>query len=96
MKSAGVGAAMSNAQHRVDMEFIKNGSNSRLLQLIIPQDRKFIKACDELEFWFGMNCLAPWRELVMNWQPIPKKNMLRNHQSKLAIIRSIIIWSSGQ
>ena len=73
---AGVGSAMSNKQHRADMELIKEMGANFVRLAHYPQDPEIYKACDELG-------LLVWDELPWcrggigndNWK-INTKNML--------------------
>jgi beta-galactosidase len=92
---AGLGAAMSNEQHRKDMESIKEMGANFVRLAHYPQDPEIYKACDELGLlvWDEL----PWcRGGLGNdvWQTTTKKllsemiNQNFNHPS-------IIIWSLG-
>lgn len=92
---AGVGAAMSNEQHRKDMESIK-GMGANFVRLAhYPQDPEVYKACDELG-------LLVWDELPwcrgglgnQVWQT-NAKNMLTEMIHQNFNHPSIIIWSLG-
>ena len=92
---AGVGAAMSNAQHRADMELIKEMGANFVRLAHYPQDPEVYKACDELG-------LLVWDELPWcrggvgntNWQENTKK-MLAEIITQNYNHPSIIIWSLG-
>ena len=92
---AGVGAAMTNKQHREDMESIK-GMGANFVRLAhYPQDPEVYKACDELG-------LLVWDELpwcrgglgTEVWQT-NAKNMLAEMIQQNFNHPSIIIWSMG-
>jgi beta-galactosidase len=94
-EQAGVGAAMSNEQHRKDMESIKEMGANFVRLAHYPQDPEIYRACDELG-------LLVWDELPwcrgglgnQEWQSNTKRmlgemiNQNYNHPS-------IIIWSLG-
>ncbi|MGO4773163.1 glycoside hydrolase family 2 protein [Flavobacterium sp. W22_SRS_FK3] len=92
---AGVGAAMSNKQHRADMESIKKMGANFVRLAHYPQDPEIYKACDELG-------LLVWDELPWcrggigneTWQT-NTKNMLREMITQNYNHPSIIIWSLG-
>jgi beta-galactosidase len=94
-EQAGVGAAMSNAQHRADMELIKNMGANFVRLAHYPQDPEVYKACDELG-------LLVWDELPWCrggigdelWQT-NTKNMLTEIINQNYNHPSIIIWSLG-
>ncbi|WP_298762537.1 glycoside hydrolase family 2 TIM barrel-domain containing protein [uncultured Polaribacter sp.] len=92
---AGVGAAMSNTQHRADMELIKEMGANFVRLAHYPQDPEIYKACDELGLlvWDEL----PWcRGGVGNntWQN-NTKNMLTEIINQNYNHPSIIIWSLG-
>ena len=92
---AGVGAAMSNKQHRADMELIKEMGTNFVRLAHYPQDPEIYKACDELGIlvWDEL----PWcRGGVGNeaWK-INTKKMLTEIISQNYNHPSIIIWSLG-
>lgn len=92
---AGVGAAMSNKQHRKDMESIKEMGANFVRLAHYPQDPEVYKACDELGIlvWDEI----PWcRGGVGNdaWKT-NTKNQLREMISQNFNHPSIIIWSLG-
>jgi beta-galactosidase len=92
---AGVGAAMSNEQHRKDMESIKEMGANFVRLAHYPQDPEVYKACDELGLlvWDEL----PWcRGGVGNevWQA-NTKNMLNEMIQQNFNHPSIIIWSLG-
>lgn len=92
---AGVGAAMSNKQHRVDMESIKEMGANFVRLAHYPQDPEIYKACDELGLlvWDEI----PWcRGGVGNavWKT-NTKNQLKEMISQNYNHPSIIIWSLG-
>ena len=94
-EQAGVGAAMSNEQHRVDMESIKNMGANFVRLAHYPQDPEIYKACDELGLlvWDEL----PWcRGGVGNevWQT-NSKNMLTEIINQNYNHPSIILWSMG-
>ncbi|UMB54158.1 glycoside hydrolase family 2 protein [Lutibacter sp. A64] len=92
---AGVGAAMSNKQHRADMELMKEMGVNFVRLAHYPQDPEVYKACDELGLlvWDEL----PWcRGGVGNetWKT-NTKNMLTEIISQNFNHPSIIIWSLG-
>ncbi len=92
---AGVGAAMSNKQHRADMELIKEMGANFVRLAHYPQDPEVYKACDELGIlvWDEL----PWcRGGVGNdtWKT-NAKNMLTEIITQNYNHPSIIIWSLG-
>ncbi|WP_147676561.1 glycoside hydrolase family 2 protein [Algibacter pacificus] len=92
---AGVGAAMSNAQHRKDMELIKDMGANFVRLAHYPQDPEIYKACDELGLlvWDEL----PWcRGGVGNetWQS-NTKTMLKEIINQNYNHPSVIIWSLG-
>lgn len=92
---AGVGAAMSNAQHRKDMERIKEMGANFIRLAHYPQDPEIYKACDELGIlvWDELPwCRGGIGEEV--WQT-NTKNMLREMITQNYNHPSIIIWSLG-
>tara|TARA_R110002051_G_scaffold95649_1_gene165626 strand:+ start:76484 stop:78892 length:2409 start_codon:yes stop_codon:yes gene_type:complete len=92
---AGVGAAMSNKQHRADIELIKEMGTNFVRLAHYPQDPEIYKACDELG-------LLVWDELPWcrggvgndNWKE-NTKNMLTEIINQNYNHPSIIIWSLG-
>lgn len=92
---AGVGAAMTNKQHRADMELIKEMGTNFVRLAHYPQDPEVYKACDELG-------LLIWDELPWcrgglgndNWKT-NTKNMLTEIINQNYNHPSIIIWSLG-
>lgn len=92
---AGVGAAMSNEQHRKDMESIKEMGANFVRLAHYPQDPEIYKACDELG-------LLVWDELPWcrgglgneNWQS-NTRNLLSEMINQNFNHPSIIIWSLG-
>ncbi|WP_339659315.1 glycoside hydrolase family 2 TIM barrel-domain containing protein [uncultured Polaribacter sp.] len=92
---AGVGAAMSNEQHRADMELIKEMGTNFVRLAHYPQDPEIYKACDELGLlvWDEL----PWcRGGVGNdtWKT-NTKNMLTEIINQNYNRPSVIIWSLG-
>ena len=92
---AGVGAAMSNEQHRKDMEAIKEMGANFVRLAHYPQDPEIYKACDELGLlvWDEL----PWcRGGIGNevWQT-NTKNLLSEMIDQNYNHPSIIIWSLG-
>ncbi|SNR78962.1 beta-galactosidase [Lutibacter agarilyticus] len=92
---AGVGAAMSNQQHRADMELIKEMGANFVRLAHYPQDPEVYKACDELGIlvWDEL----PWcRGGVGNdtWKT-NAKNMLSEIITQNYNHPSVIIWSLG-
>jgi len=92
---AGVGAAMSNKQHRADMESIKEMGANFVRLAHYPQDPEIYKACDELGLlvWDEI----PWcRGGVGNdvWKT-NTKNQLKEMIAQNYNHPSIIIWSLG-
>ncbi len=92
---AGVGAAMTNEQHRTDMEMIKDMGANFVRLAHYPQDPEVYKACDELGIlvWDEI----PWcRGGVGNdvWQT-NTKNHLKEMITQNYNHPSIIIWSLG-
>ena len=92
---AGVGAAMSNEQHRKDLELIKEMGANFVRLAHYPQDPEVYKACDELG-------LLVWDELPWcrggignaEWQT-NSKNMLVEIINQNYNHPSIILWSLG-
>lgn len=92
---AGVGAAMSNEQHRADIELIKDMGANFIRLAHYPQDPEVYKACNELG-------LLVWDELPWcrgglgnkNWQ-VNTKNMLQEIITQNYNHPSIILWSLG-
>jgi beta-galactosidase len=92
---AGVGAAMSNAQHRADMELIKDMGTNFVRLAHYPQDPEVYKACDELG-------LLVWDELPWcrgglgndAWKS-NTKTMLKEIINQNYNHPSIILWSLG-
>ena len=92
---AGVGAAVSNEQHRKDMESIKEMGANFVRLAHYPQDPEIYKACDELGLlvWDEL----PWcRGGIGNeiWQT-NAKNLLSEMINQNYNHPSIIIWSLG-
>ena len=92
---AGVGAAMSNAQHRADMELIKEMGTNFVRLAHYPQDPEVYKACDELG-------LLVWDELPWCRGGVGNDDWKKNTKNMLTEIinqnynhPSIIIWSLG-
>ena len=92
---AGVGAAMTNAQHRADMELIKDMGTNFVRLAHYPQDPEVYKACDELG-------LLVWDELPWcrgglgndTWKT-NTKNMLGEIIDQNYNHPSVILWSLG-
>lgn len=92
---AGVGAAMSNEQHRKDMELIKDMGANFVRLAHYPQDPEVYKACDELG-------LLVWDELPWcrgglgndAWK-VNTKTMLKEIIEQNYNHPSVIIWSLG-
>lgn len=92
---AGVGAAMSNEEHRADMALIKDMGANFVRLAHYPQDPEVYKACDELGIlvWDEL----PWcRGGVGNdaWKS-NTKNMLKEIINQNFNHPSVIIWSLG-
>ncbi|WP_345192822.1 glycoside hydrolase family 2 protein [Algibacter agarivorans] len=92
---AGVGAAMSNAQHRTDIELIKDMGANFVRLAHYPQDPEVYKACDELGLlvWDEL----PWcRGGLGNdvWKA-NTKTMLKEIIEQNFNHPSIILWSMG-
>lgn len=92
---AGVGIAMSNEQHRKDMESIKEMGANFVRLAHYPQDPEIYKACDELGLlvWDEL----PWCRGGMGnqvWQT-NTKNMLNEIINQNYNHTSIIMWSLG-
>lgn len=92
---AGIGSAMSNEQHRADMELIKEMGANFVRLAHYPQDPEIYKACDELGIlvWDEL----PWcRGGLGNsiWKK-NTKNMLTEMIEQNYNHPSIIIWSLG-
>ena len=92
---AGVGAAMTNEQHRADIELIKEMGTNFVRLAHYPQDPEIYKACDELG-------LLVWDELPWCRGGLGNDNWKANTKNMLAEIinqnynhPSIIIWSLG-
>ena len=92
---AGVGAAMSNEQHRADMELIKSMGANFVRLAHYPQDPEVYKACDELG-------LIVWDELPWCRGGIGNKVWQENTTGMLKEIinqnynhPSIVFWSLG-
>ncbi len=92
---AGVGAAMSNEQHRADMELIKSMGTNFVRLAHYPQDPEIYKACDELG-------LIVWDELPWCRGGLGNKTWKKNTTSMLKEMinqnynhPSIIFWSLG-
>jgi beta-galactosidase len=92
---AGVGAAMSNKQHRADMELIKSMGTNFVRLAHYPQDPEIYKACNELG-------LIVWDELPWcrgglgndSWQE-NTTGMLKEIINQNYNHPSIIFWSLG-
>lgn len=92
---AGVGAAMSNKQHRADMELIKDMGANFVRLAHYPQDPEVYKACDELG-------LLVWDELPWcrgglgneTWKT-NTKYMLKEIINQNYNHPSVILWSLG-
>ncbi|MEM8764363.1 MAG: glycoside hydrolase family 2 TIM barrel-domain containing protein [Bacteroidota bacterium] len=92
---AGVGAAMSNGQHRKDIEQIKEMGANFIRLAHYPQDPEVYKACDELGIlvWDEL----PWCRGGLGeeiWQT-NTKGLLREMIDQNYNHPSIIIWSLG-
>ncbi|GAK91371.1 beta-galactosidase [Nonlabens ulvanivorans] len=92
---AGVGAAMSNEQHRADMELIKSMGTNFVRLAHYPQDPEIYKACDELGLivWDEL----PWcRGGLGNdvWQE-NTTGMLKEIINQNYNHPSIVFWSLG-
>lgn len=94
-EQAGVGAAMTNAQHYADMKSIKDMGANFVRLAHYPQDPEIYKACDELG-------LLVWDELPWCRGGIGNDAWKTNTKNMLAEIihqnynhPSIIIWSLG-
>ncbi|NER17854.1 glycoside hydrolase family 2 protein [Spongiivirga citrea] len=92
---AGVGAAMSNSQHRKDIELIKEMGANFVRLAHYPQDPEIYKACDELG-------LLVWDELPWCRGGIGNETWKTNTKTMLKEIitqnynhPSIILWSLG-
>ncbi|MFD2724701.1 glycoside hydrolase family 2 protein [Hyunsoonleella rubra] len=92
---AGVGAAMSNAQHRADMQLIKSMGANFVRLAHYPQDPEVYKACDELG-------LLVWDELPWCRGGVGNDTWKTNTKTMLKEIieqnynhPSIILWSLG-
>ncbi|WP_282148800.1 glycoside hydrolase family 2 protein [Algibacter lectus] len=92
---AGVGAAMSNAQHRADIALIKEMGTNFVRLAHYPQDPEVYKACDELG-------LLVWDELPWCRGGVGNDTWKKNTKGMLKEIinqnynhPSVIIWSLG-
>ncbi|WP_199880292.1 glycoside hydrolase family 2 protein [Flammeovirga pacifica] len=92
---AGVGAAMSNALHRKDMEMIKSMGANFVRLAHYPQDPEIYKACDELGILVWDE--VPWCRGGVGdetWKANTKQ-MLKEMIDQNYNHPSIIIWSLG-
>jgi len=92
---AGVGAAMSNEQHRADMELIKEMGTNFVRLAHYPQDPEVYRACDELG-------LLVWDELPWCRGGLGNEAWKTNTKGMLKEIidqnynhPSVILWSLG-
>jgi beta-galactosidase len=92
---AGVGSAMSNLQHRTDMELIKEMGANFVRLAHYPQDPEIYKACDELGIlvWDEL----PWCRGGLGNDMWKKntKNMLKEIIEQNYNHPSVILWSLG-
>lgn len=92
---AGVGAAMSNEQHKADIKLIKDMGANFVRLAHYPQDPEVYKACDKLGLliWDEL----PWFRggLGNNAWKTNTKNMLKDIINQNYNHPSIILWSLG-
>lgn len=92
---AGVGSAMSNIQHRADMELIKEMGANFVRLAHYPQDPEIYKACDELGIlvWDEL----PWCRGGLGNDAWKKntKNMVKEIIEQNYNHPSVILWSLG-
>jgi beta-galactosidase len=91
----GLGWALTAAQHRYDMQLIKNGGFNFVRHAHYPADQEAMKACDELG-------LLSWLEVPVTVSISTDPEFLNSAKSQLTeMIRqnfnhpSVVIWSIG-